>query len=82
MWAAFARSGIYLAALTFMMWVTAQIIAPIVDMAKGGPHSGAPSVSRVGGYFDALTVDNLVLLAALAVGIYLLGRAAVERQLG
>lgn len=81
MWTAIARSGLALAVLTFLMWVLVRIISPIMTFATSGPHSDAPSVQRIGGYFSALTLDNLVLISAVAVGIYLLGRAAVERRL-
>lgn len=81
MWTAFAKGGLALVALTFLMWVTRQILDPILDKATAGPHADAASVQRVGGYFSALTVDNLVLLAGLAVGVYLISRAAVERGL-
>jgi hypothetical protein len=81
MWTAFARAGLGLAVLTFMMWVLREILSPILDMATSGPHADASSVTRLAGYFNALTVENLTLIAALAVGIYLLGRAATERRL-
>lgn len=73
---------IYLAALAFLMWILTQMLNPVVSMAMSGPHASDPAVERIGGYFQALTLDNLTLLAGLAVGIYVLGRAAVERQLG
>jgi len=79
MWTAVARSGLALAVLSFMMWVLFWILDPILGEANSGPHADASSVQRIGGYFSALTVDNLVLLAGVAVGVYLLGRAAVER---
>lgn len=82
MWTSFARAGLYLVALVFLMFVVVQLLGPIVDMATSGPHSSAESVKRVGGYFNAMTLENLTLLAGVAVGIYLLGRAAVERDLG
>lgn len=81
MWTGLARAGIALPALTFLMWVLVQILDGILGVATTGPHADAESVERVGGYFQLMTVDNLVLLAGLAVGIYLLGRAAVERRL-
>lgn len=82
MWAAVARSGLALAVCTFLMWVLVRIISPMLTFATSGPHSDASSVQRIGDYFSALqSLDNLVLIAALAVGVYLLGRAAVERRL-
>lgn len=80
MWTAVIRAAIGLPLTVFLMWLLAQIIAPIVDFAMSGPNASEPSVQRVGGYFTALTVDNLVLIGALAVGLYLLTRAAVERN--
>lgn len=82
MWTAWVRGVVYLVALAFMMWILTQMLDPILAMAMSGPHSSDPAVERVGGYFQALTLDNLTLLAGLAVAIYILGRAAVERQLG
>lgn len=80
MWAAMARAAIYLVAITFLMWVLRRILDPIISMATAGPHADAASVTRVGGYFGAMTLDNLTLLGALAVAIFLLGRAAVEQR--
>ena len=81
MWTAVAKGGLGLTVLTFMMWGLHRILSPILDHANSGPNADASSVTRIGGYFSALTVDNLVLLAGLSVGIYLLGRAATERGL-
>lgn len=82
MWVSFARAGIYLVALTFLMWVLRSILDRVIPFALAGPNANAASVQRVSTYFGALTLDNLTLLVALAVGIYLLGRAATERNLG
>ena len=82
MWTAFIRSVIGLAGLSFLMFILVQILNPILSIATSGPSADAPSVVRVGSYFQALTLDNLTLLAALAVGIALLGAAATERRLG
>ncbi len=81
MWTALARGGLALPVLAFMMWVLRHILTPITDMATTGPHADASSVQRVGGYFSALSTENLVLLAGLGIGIHLLARAAVERNL-
>jgi hypothetical protein len=81
MWTAIARSGLALVVLTFMMWVLVEILTPIIGFATSGPNADAESVARVGSYFNALTLDNLVLIAALGVGITLLARAAVERRI-
>lgn len=83
MWVALARDGGFaLALLTFLMWVLRTTLDPIVDYACGGPHSGAASVVQVCGYFNALTLENLTLIAALGVGLSLLGRSVTERKLG
>jgi len=82
MWTATIRGAAGLVIVTFIMWLTATVVQPVVGMATSGPHAGHESVQRVGNYFAALSVDNLVLLGALAVGIFLLGRAAVESRLG
>jgi len=81
MWVAIAKSALSLGVLTFLMWVLTQLLAPVLDLATTGPNADASSVQRIGGYFNALTLDNLVLIAGLAVGVYLLGRAVVERRL-
>ena len=75
MWVSTIRSAIALPVVVFVMWLTVQVIGPILDIANAGPHADAESVQRVGGYFAMLTVDNLVLVGAFAVGIYAIGRA-------
>lgn len=80
MWTSIARAGLALAFLALLMRVLRWILDPIVDFATSGPHSGAESVTVIGGWFAALSVNNLTLIAGLGVGIYLLGRAAVERK--
>jgi hypothetical protein len=82
MWVAVARSGIALVVLTFLAWLVRVMLDEIVPYATSGTYGSASSVTRVAGYFGALTVENLTLLGALAVGVFLLGRAAVERNLG
>lgn len=82
MWTAWVRAGGAMAVLSFLMWLTVQILGQMVTTATAGQYSSAPEVTRVAGYFNALTVDNLTLIAGLSVAVYLLGRAAVERQLG
>lgn len=82
MWTAFIKAGAGFAVLTFMMWLLVTILDPIMGFAAAGPHADAESVVRIKSYFDAMTLDNLTLLGGLATGIYLLGRSAVERQLG
>lgn len=81
MWTALGKGGLALAILSFMMWALRKILNPITDMATSGPHADAESVQRIGGYFAALTTENLVLLVGIGIGIYLLSRAAVERSL-
>lgn len=80
MWTSTVRASIAFAALGFMMWVLAQIVAPIVDIATTGPNANADSVATAGQWFNALSVSNLTLLAGLAVAIYWVGRAVVERR--
>lgn len=82
MWTSIIRGAIALPTTVFAMWLLVQMIDPIVDLGLQGPNADAASVQRVGGYFQALTVDNLVLVGALAVGLFLLARAAVERRVG
>ncbi|MFB6201308.1 MAG: hypothetical protein ABEI98_04785 [Halorhabdus sp.] len=82
MWVSVARGGIALVVLTFLMWVLRETLNMIIPHATAGKYANAASVTRIAGYFSALTLQNLTLIAALAIGIYLLGRAAVERQVG
>lgn len=82
MWTTVVRGAIGLPLVVFGMWLLAKLVQPIVDAAMAGPNASDPSVQRVGGYFAALTVDNLVLLGAIAVGLAFLASAAVERRLG
>lgn len=82
MWVSVARGGIGLVILVFLMWVLRTTLDMIVPHATTGDYADAASVTRVAGYFGAMTLENLTLIAALAVGIFLLGRAAVERRVG
>jgi hypothetical protein len=82
MWVSFARGGIGLVALTFLMWVLRTILDRIINPATSGQHANHAAVLRIESYFSALTLPNLTLLGAVAVAIFLLGRAAVERQVG
>jgi hypothetical protein len=82
MWTAIARGGIGLVMLLFLMWVLRTTLDIIIPMGTAGAYGDAASVARVSGYFGAMTIENLTLIAALAVGVFLLGRAAVERRVG
>jgi len=82
MWTAVVKAAISLPTVAFGMWLLAQLLQPMVSIATSGPNASAQSVQRVGSYFGALTVDNLVLVGALAVGFAFLARAAVEARLG
>jgi hypothetical protein len=81
MWTALARGGLAMAVLAFMMQVLRWILDPILDIATSGPNADAETVVQIGGYFNALTVENLTLIAGVGVGLFLLGRAATERRL-
>lgn len=80
MWVSVARGGIGLVVLVFLMWVLRKVLDIVIPHATTGDYASATSVTRIAGYFSAMTLENLTLIAALAVGIYLLGRATVERQ--
>lgn len=80
MWVALLRAGGALAVIAFLMQALRWVLNPMLEVARAGPHSGASTVTRVSGYFSAMTVENLTLLGAVAVGIFLLGRAAVQRR--
>lgn len=81
MWASIARSAIALIVLTFMAWLLNVILQPMIDTAMASDYAGAQAVQTTHTFFQALTVANLTLIAAFAVGAYLLGRAAVEANL-
>lgn len=80
MWAAWARAGLAMAVLAFLMQVVRWIITPILDVAESGPHAEAETVTTISGWFAALTVQNMTLIAGIGIGIYVLGRAAAERR--
>jgi uncharacterized membrane protein YjgN (DUF898 family) len=81
MWIAIARAAIALVLLPFLMWVLVIVLDAILDVATSGSHADADSVVRISSYFDILTLENLVVLAGIAIGVYLIGRAASERGL-
>ena len=81
MWTSIIRSVIYLAALAFMMWILAVILGMVVPIGSAGPYASDPAVVAVKGYFDALTLENLTVLAGLSAAVYLFGRAVVERKM-
>lgn len=81
MWTALARGGgLAIVMLAFMMQALRWVLTPLVNFAASGPHAADPSVQRVAGYFAALSIENLTLIALIGIAIHLLGRAAVERQ--
>ena len=82
MWVSMIRAGFAMGVLGLMMYVLATILDPIVGHAMSGPNADAETVTQIGGWFNALTVDNLTLLAGLAIGLFLVHRAVVERQVG
>lgn len=81
MWTAVARAGLAITVLPFVMWMLRNILDPVLDFATAGPHASDPSVVRIGSYFSAMTLDNLVLISGIGIAIWLLGRAAAERRL-
>lgn len=83
MWVALARDGgLAVAVLTFLAWVLAKIIQPILSFATTGPNADHATVQRIGGYFELLTVENLTFVMVAAAGIALLGHAATQRRVG
>jgi len=80
MWISVGRAAVGLVALTFMAWLTRSILDPVLSFATAGEYSDQTQVVELSSYFGALTLQNLTLAAGLAVGIYLLGRAAAERR--
>jgi len=80
MWVTFIRSAFGLVVIAFMMWVTTLIVGPITTFATAGPHADHSTVVTIAAWFDVLSLDNLTLIGGLAVGLYLLNRAVVERR--
>lgn len=82
MWTAIIRGVIGLVVVTFLAFLTPVVIAPMLDIAMAGEYATNSYVVNVNGYFNALTEANLTLIGVLAVAVFLVGRAAVERRLG
>jgi len=82
MWTAIIRGAIALVVVTFIAFLTPVILGPMLEIGMAGDYSSASEVVRVHGYLTALTEANLTLIGALAVAVFLVGRAAVERRLG
>jgi hypothetical protein len=82
MWVSVARGGLATVILVFLMWALRTVLDQIIPHATTGDYADASSVTRIAGYFGALTLENLTLIAGLAIGVYLLGRATVERRVG
>lgn len=82
MWVSWIKGIIALVFLTFLIgFVLPETLAPMLDIATAGQYATNTHVVRVNGYFNALTVENLTLIVGLAVIIFLIGRAVVERQI-
>lgn len=82
MWTAIIRAAIGLVVVTFLAFLTPVVLDPMLDIAMAGEYASNSHVVNVNGYFNALTEANLTLIGALAVAVFLIGRAAVERRLG
>ena len=82
MWTAIIRAAIALVVVTFLAWLTPVILDPMLEIGMAGDYSTASEVTRTHGYLTALTETNLTLIGVLAVSVFLVGRAAVERRLG
>ena len=82
MWVTILKSVFELGALAVMMLVLAAVVSPIVDFAMSGPNADHETVGQVGTMFNLMTVDNLTLLAGLAVMLYLIWRATLEGRGG
>jgi len=82
-WVALARDGaLAIVVLSFLAWVLAKLLGPVLDFAMSGPNANHATVQRIGGYFQLLTVDNLTFIMVAAAGIALLGHAATQRRVG
>lgn len=82
MWVSLIRSTFAIGALGLMMFVLAYILSELTSFATSGPNADHETVVQLSTMFDAMTVDNLTLLAAFAVVLFLLWRATVEGQRG
>lgn len=82
MWTAIIRGAIALVVVTFLAFLTPVILEPMLEIGMAGSYASNQYVTRTHGYLQALTEQNLTIIGILAVGVFLAGRAAVERGLG
>jgi len=80
MWVEFIKGAFALGALAVMMWMLSVVLGPLTDTATSGAHADHQTVTQVSTMFDVLTLENLTLLAGIAVGLYLLYQATLQRQ--
>lgn len=80
MWTAFIRGAFAMGVVAFVMWVLRLILDPIIGFATNGPNSEAETVTTIGTWFGVLTLENLTLFGGIAIGLYLVNRAVVERR--
>lgn len=78
MWVSLIRTVFEMGALALMMVVLAAVMALLTGFATGGPNADHESVGQLAQMFNAMTVENLTLLVAIAAALYLLWRATVE----
>lgn len=80
MWVAFIKAAFALGALGMMMWMLSLVSSPLTDAAMAGPHSDHATVQQVSTMFNVMTLENLTLLAGIAVGLFLLYQATLQRR--
>lgn len=82
MWVTFFKSAFALGILGFLMWVLSLVLSPLLEAANSGSNADHETVTQIGTLFEMMTLDNLTLLAGVAVGLFLVYRATLERQQG
>lgn len=82
MWVSLIRAVVELGPLMLMMVVLAAAVSRLAGFATSGPNADHETVGQLSQMFDVMTVDNLTLLAALAVVLFLLWRATLEGRTG
>jgi len=82
MWVTLFRSAFALGILGFLMWALTHVLSPLTNTATSGPNADHETVTQIATLFNMMTLDNLTLLAAVAVGLFLIYRATLESRLG
>ena len=80
MWVDWIRSVFEVGALSVLMVVLAAAVAELTAFATSGPNADHESVGRLATMFEAMNVENLTLLVAIAAGLTLLWMATLKNR--